>query len=181
MGRLIYSANTSLDGYIADTGGGLDWAIPDAEVHQTINDLVRPASTHLYGRRMYDVMSVWETMDDEEPVMRDFAQLWTSVDKIVYSRTLTESRTARTRIEPEFDPDAVRALLAEGDALIGGAELAGQALAAGLIDDLHCFVWPVVIGGGKSWLPDDVRCDLQLVDTRRFASGVVHLHYRTDG
>ncbi len=179
MGRLIYSVNTSLDGYVADEAGSFDWAAPDHEVHRAITDLLRPVGTHLYGRRVYDVMAFWETTDDDTPEMRDFAQLWKSVDKVVYSRTLTEPRSARTRIEREFNPDQVRALLADTDALIGGSELAGQALAAGLVDDVHCFIWPVMVGGGKRWLPDGVRCDLELVDMRKFPSGVVHVQYRT--
>jgi dihydrofolate reductase len=179
MGRLIYSTNVSLDGYVADQHGSFDWSEPDEEVHVYTADLLRPMGTHLYGRRMYDVMVFWETSDDPEPFMRDFAQLWRAADKIVYSRTLAQTSSERTRIEPDFDVDAVRELVAasSSDVLIGGAELAGQALAAGLVDEIHSFVHPVLVGGGSRWLPDGVRLDLALLDTRRFG-GVVHLHHR---
>ena len=179
MGRLIYSCNVSLDGYSADAEGGFDWSQPDEQVHAFTADLLRPMGTHLYGRRMYDVMVFWETVDDPEPFMVDFARLWRAADKIVYSRTLTEPSSDRTRIERDFDVDAVRALVeaSESDVLIGGAELGGQAIAAGLVDDVHTFVHPVLIGGGTRWLPDGVRVDLELVDEHRFG-GVVHLHHR---
>lgn len=183
MGRLVYSVITSLDGYVADRDGRFDWARPDEQVHAFTNDLLRPIGTHLYGRRLYDVMVAWETMDDPEPVMRDFAQLWRAADKIVYSRTLAEPGSARTRIERDFDPATVRALVAASgrDVLVGGAELGGQAVAAGLVDDIHAIVCPVVVGGGTSWLPDDVRVDLELVAVDRFDCGVVHLHHRVVG
>lgn len=179
MGRLIYSTNISLDGYIADRQGRFDWSEPSAELHAYFNDLFRPVRTHLYGRRLYDTMAVWETLDDDDPVMRDFAAIWRATDKVVYSRTLERPTTTRTRIEPELEPEAVRSLVsaADHDVLIGGAELAGQALAAGLVDDLHTFVFPVVIGQGSRSLPDDVRIDLELVGERRFDNGVVHLHH----
>ena len=181
MGRLIYLSNISLDGYIADRDGNFDWSTPSAASHAVTNDLVRPVGIHLYGRRMYDVMTFWETVDDDDPAMRDFAEIWQATDKVVYSRTLDRPSSARTRIEPEFDPETVRALVAGAstDVLIGGAELAGQALAAGLVDDLHLFVSPVVVGAGTRCLPDDVRLDLELVDEHRFDNGVVHLHHRT--
>ncbi len=179
MGRLIYSCNVSLDGYSADAEGGFDWSQPDEQVHAFTADLLRPMGTHLYGRRMYDVMVFWETVDDPEPFMVDFARLWRAADKIVYSRTLTEPSSDRTRIERDFDVDAVRALVeaSESDVLIGGAELGGQAIRAGLVDDVHTFVHPVLIGGGTHWLPDGVRVDLELVDEHRFGE-VVHLHHR---
>jgi dihydrofolate reductase len=179
---LIYAAITSLDGFVADESGDFGWAAPDAEVHAFVNDLERPIGTHLYGRRMYEVMSAWETMDDDAPEMRDFAQIWRAADKVVYSRTLPAPVTARTRLEREFDPDAVLRMKAEAgaDISIGGPELAGEALRAGLVDELHLFVTPVVVGGGTRWLPDDVRIDLELLDERRFSNGVVHLHHGVD-
>ena len=179
MGRLIYSANVSLDGYMADADGRFDWSQPDEDVHAHVADLVRPMGTHLYGRRMYDVMVFWETVEDADPFMVDFARLWRAADKVVYSRTLTETSSDRTRIETDFDVDAVRTLVesSDTDVLIGGAELAGQAIAAGLVDEIHTYVHPVVIGGGTHWLPDSVRVALELVDEDRFG-GVVHLHHR---
>jgi dihydrofolate reductase len=184
VARLIYSAITSLDGYVADETGDFDWAAPDAEVHAVINDLERTVGTYLYGRRMYDVMAAWETMPtgaDQSAVTRDFADIWRAADKVVYSTTLEAATTARTRVERSFDPPAVRELVAtaERDVTVGGSGLAGQALAAGLVDELHQFVTPVVVGGGTGWLPAGVRVDLELLDQRRFAGGVVHLHYRT--
>ncbi len=180
MGRLIYLTNISLDGYIADRDGSFDFSAPSAEGHAFINDIVRATGTHLYGRRNYDVMTVWETWGDDDPVTSDFAQMWRAADKVVYSRTLAEPSTTRTRIERELDPDAVRSLVdaAEQDVLVGGADLAGQAIRAGLVDDIHLFIAPVVIGGGTPALPDDVRLELELVDTRRFDNGVVHVHHR---
>ena len=179
MGRLIYSCNVSLDGYSADAEGSFDWSAPEEDVHAHVADLIRPMGTHLYGRRMYEVMAFWETVDDPDPFMVDFAQLWRAADKVVYSRTLAEPSTARTRIERDFDAPTVRALVAasDTDVLIGGAELGGQAIAAGLVDEIHTYVHPVVIGGGTHWLPDGVRVDLELVDEDRFG-GVVHLHHR---
>jgi dihydrofolate reductase len=179
MGRLIYSSNVSLDGYATDAEGSFSWSQPDEQVHAYIADLVRPMGTHLYGRRMYEVMSFWETVDDPDPFMVDFARLWQAADKIVYSRTLAETTTARSRIERDFDVEAVRALVAasDTDVLIGGPELAGQALAAGLVDEIHTFAHPILIGGGSRWLPDGVRVDLELVDQHRFGD-VAHLHHR---
>jgi len=184
MARLIYLAITSLDGYIADEEGNFDWAEPDEEVHTFINDLVRPVGTHLYGRRMYDVMVAWETVDtlaDQPPVMLDFAQIWQAADKIVYSRTLEKVSSARTRIERDFDPEAVRQMKASGerDITVGGPNLAAQALNAGLVDECHLFIVPIVVGGGNRSLPDNVRMKLELLDERRFGNGVVHLHYST--
>ncbi len=184
MAKLIYSAIMSLDGYIADEDGNFDWAAPDAEVHAFVNDLERPAGTYLYGRRMYDVMAAWETMPtgaDQLPVERDFAEIWRAADKIVYSKTLQTVSSARTRIERDFEPEAVRQLKAQAgrDLTVGGPGLAAEALAAGLVDELHVFVVPIVVGGGIQALPSHVRLQLELLDERRFGGGVVHLHYRT--
>jgi dihydrofolate reductase len=182
MVKLIYAAIASLDGYVADEDGNFDWAAPDEEVHAFVNDLERRIGTCLYGRRMYEVMAVWETMleVDQPPVIRDFAELWQAADKVVYSRTLAEASTARTRIEHDFDPEAVRELKASAgsDISVGGPDLAAQAIKAGLVDECHLFLTPVVVGGGKRALPSDVRVNLELLDERRFGSGVVHLHYR---
>ncbi len=180
MGRLIYSAITSLDGYIEDDAGNFDWAAPDEEVHAFLNDLERPIATYLYGRRMYETMQFWETVntDDEPAVIRDYAQLWRAADKIVYSGTLAQPSSARTRIEREFDPSAVRRLKeSTGDMTVGGPALAGVAIAAGLVDEVQLFVNPIVVGGGKRALPDDVRVQLELLDELRFRRGVVYLRY----
>jgi dihydrofolate reductase len=184
MAKLIYSAITSLDGYIADEDGNFDWAAPDEEVHRFVNDLERPVGTYLYGRRMYEVMVAWETahtLADQRPVMQDFAQLWQAADKIVYSKTLETPSSARTRIEPDFDPAAVRQLKtqAERDISVGGPDLAAQAIKAGLVDEFHLFLVPIVVGGGNQALPDHVRLKLELLDERRFGNGVVHLRYAT--
>jgi dihydrofolate reductase len=182
MAKLIYATICSLDGFIAEPGVS-DWAMPDEGVHQYVNDLERPIGTYLYGRRMYEMMVFWETASaapDESPVFHDYAEIWKSAEKIVYSRTLREVSSARTRIEPEFDPDAVRRLKqsAAADIAIAGPELAGQAIAAGLVDECRLFMCPVVTGGGKRALPDMPRGQLELLDERRFSSGVVHVHYR---
>ncbi|GAC1371411.1 MAG: dihydrofolate reductase family protein [Actinomycetota bacterium] len=184
MAKLIYSAITSLDGYVADEDANFDWAAPDEEVHAFLNHLERPVGTYLYGRRMYEVMLSWETAHcdaDQAPLIRDYAELWQAADKIVYSRTLQAPSTARTRIEREFDPEAVRQMKAAagGDITVGGPHLAGQAIRAGLVDECHLFLVPIVVGGGKQWLPNNVRLQLELLDERRFGMGVVHLHYRT--
>jgi len=182
MARLIYAAIASLDGYVADEQGNFDVLAPDAEVHAFVNDLERPVGTHLYGRRMYEVMVWWETMETagEPDVIRDFAEIWWAADKIVYSRTLEAVASERTRIEREFEPETVREMKAitERDITVGGPELAGQALAAGLVDECHLFLAPVLMGGGTRALPDGLRLQMELLDERRFASGVVHLHYR---
>jgi dihydrofolate reductase len=184
MAKLIYSAITSLDGYVADVDGNFDWAVPDEEVHTFINDLERPVGAYLYGRRMYETMVGWETdptLADQSPLMRDFAEIWQAADKIVYSKTLEAVSTARTRIERDFDLGAVRQMKAraERDISVGGPELAAQAFRAGLVDECHLFVVPMVVGGGKRSLPNDVRLKLELLDERRFGNGMVHLHYRT--
>ena len=183
MARLTYAAITSLDGYVADKDGNFDWAAPDEELHSFVNDLERRAGTHLYGRRMYEVMAFWETADtlaDEPAVFKDYAKIWQAADKIVYSRTLRSVTTAKTRIERDFDPEAVRRLKAsaERDITIGGPGLAAQAIQAGLVDEYHLFLTPILVGGGNPALPQDVRVQLELVDERRFEGGVVHLHYR---
>ena len=184
MGRLIYSAITSLDGYVADEDGNFDWSAPDEEVHSFVNELERPVGTYLYGRRMYDVMVYWETAPtvsgEPRPVL-EYARIWQAADKIVYSRTLEAPASARTRVEREFDPEAVRRLKteAEHDISVGGPNLAAQAIEAGLVDELHLFVSPVVVGAGTRALPDRARVELELVDQRRFDNGTVHLQYRT--
>jgi dihydrofolate reductase len=185
MARLLYSAITSLDGYVADQAGTFDWSMPDDEVHACINDLIRPVATHLYGRRMYDVLAVWETIDSgptEPEVIRDFATLWRAADKVVYSTTLETPRSARTRIERAFDADEIRRMkeATDHDLTIGGPTIAARAFEARLIDDVHLFINPIVVGGGLRALPP-ARVDLELLGNRRFANGVVHLHYRTTG
>jgi dihydrofolate reductase len=180
VAKLIYSAIASLDGYVADRDGNFDWAAPDAEVHAFVNDLERPIGTYLYGRRMYETMAVWETLDDPAPEMRDFARLWRAADKVVYSRTLDAVSTPRTRLERELDTPAVRALVADAarDVSIGGPTLAGAALAAGLVDQIQLLLTPIAVGGGNPALPHDVRVGLELLDQRRFGNGVVYLNYR---
>ena len=186
MGRLIYSTQVSLDGFIADRSGSFDLTHPDDEVHAYVNDVLRPIGTHLYGRRLYDVMLFWETVPDDSsvpPVARDFGRVWRGADKVVYSRTLDRVASGRTTLEREFDPAAVRRLKADSDAdlLVGGAELAGAALHAGLVDEVGLFVFPVLVGGGRSAWGEDVRARLELSEERRFGSGVVHLRYDVTG
>jgi dihydrofolate reductase len=184
VAKLIYSAITSLDGYVADEDGNFDWAEPDEDVHTFVNDLERPVGTYLYGRRMYGVMVFWETaltLADQPAFMKDYAEIWQAADKIVYSRTLKSVSSARTHIERDFDPEAVRQMKAraERDISVGGPQLAAQAIKAGLVDEYHQLVTPVIVGGGNQFLPDNVRVELQLLDERRLSKGVVHLHYRT--
>jgi dihydrofolate reductase len=184
MAELIYSAITSLDGYVADENGNFDWAAPDEEVHRFVNDLERPIGTYLYGRRIYETMVYWESADtlpDQPPFIQDFAGIWQAADKIVYSKTLETLSSARTRIERDFDPEAVRQLKATAgrDISVGGADLAAQAIKAGLVDEYHLLLTPIIVGGGHQSLPDNVRLELELLDERRFGNGVVHLHYRT--
>lgn len=181
MARLIYSTIASLDGYVADADGNFDWAAPDEEVHAFVNELERPVGTYLYGRRMYETMIFWETVDTgpEPRVMHDFAEIWRAAEKVVYSRTLDKVSSAKTRIEREFDPDSVRGLLASADrdVGIGGAELAAQAFAAGLVDECQVFLAPVVVGAGRRSLPEGVFARLELLDQRRFDSGFAYLRY----
>jgi dihydrofolate reductase len=184
MAKLLYVMNASLDGYIADQDGNLDWGAPGEEYYSFLNDLLRPVGTYLYGRRLYELMAVWETdpaAAAQSPGTREFAQLWQAAGKVVYSRTLQAAATTRTRIERGFDPDAVRQLkaAAERDLTVGGPTLGAQAISAGLVDEVQLFVWPVVVGGGKRFLPDRVRLRLELLDERRVGNGVVYLRYRT--
>jgi dihydrofolate reductase len=184
MAQLIYSAITSLDGYIADKDGNFDWARPDEEVHAFVNDLERRVGTYLYGRRMYEVMRYWETaptVGDQSAVVKDYAKVWQAADKVVYSKTLRMASSARTRIERDFDPQTIHQMktAATRDISVGGPELAGQAIKAGLVDELDLFLVPIVVGGGTASLPDNARVRLELLDEHRFSSGVVHLHYRT--
>ena len=183
MARLIYSAIASLDGYVEDEQGRFDWAEPDEEVHAFVNDLERPVGTYLYGRRMYETMAVGETdpgLAADSEVTADFAGIWQAAEKVVYSRTLESAATRGTRIERDFDPDAVRRMKASAgsELAVGGAELAAQAFRAGLVDECHLLIAPVVVGGGKRALPDQVRLHLQLIDERRFDGGMVYLRYR---
>jgi dihydrofolate reductase len=186
MARLIYFTIQSLDGFIEDADGHFGWAEPDEEVHQLANDLFRPVGTYLYGRRMYETMAVWETdpaLAASSRVTGDFAEIWQAADKVVYSTTLDRPVTARTRIERSFDPDAVRDLKASADRdlVIGGAQLAAQALRAGLVDEVDMVLAPAVVGGGKRAIPDGVRLGLELVDVRRFPGGMAYLSYRVTG
>jgi dihydrofolate reductase len=177
---LVYSAITSLDGYVVDAEGNFEWAAPGEEVHAFINELERPIGTYLYGRRMYETMVYWDDADafvDAAPVAREFSEIWRAADKVVYSRTLESVSSARTRLEREFEPEAVRQMKADGDLGVGGAELAAEALNAGLVDEIQLFLTPVIVGGGRRALPDGLRTSLELLDERRFASGVVYLRY----
>jgi len=183
MAKLIYPAIGSLDGYVEDASGKFEWAAPDEEVHAFVNELERPIGTYLYGRRMYETMVFWETVDpdgDWPAVAREFAAIWQTAEKVVYSRTLETLSSARTRIERDFDPNAIERMKQSSgsDIGIGGAELAGQAIAAGLVDELQLLLVPVLVGGGKRVLPNDVRVRLELLDERRFESGAVFLRYR---
>jgi dihydrofolate reductase len=185
VAKLIYSALASLDGYFEDEAGAFDWAAPDEEVHAFVNDLERPIGTYLYGRRMYETMVFWESVSpdaDEPAVFLDYAEVWRAADKVVYSRSLRAPSSARTRIERDLDPDAIRALKASApaDISVGGGELAGEMLRAGLVDECHLFLNPVLVGGGKRALPSGLRSQLELLNEHRFGNGVVHLHYRVD-
>lgn len=185
MSKLSYSAITSLDGYVADAEGKFDWSAPDEEVHAFVNDLERDVGTYLYGRRLYEVMVAWETMDTagEPAEMADYAQIWRAADKVVYSTTLEGVSSSRTRLEREFDAEAVGRMKesATSDLSIGGPGLAAYAIKAGLVDEIHLFPGPVMVGGGTPALPKGVRAQLELLDHRRFGNGVVHLHYRVGG
>jgi len=179
MAKLVYNSITSLDGFVADTDGNFDWSVPDDEVHAFVNDRERPLGTYLYGRRLYDVMVAWETIDSGPPYLLDYAKLWRAADKIVYSTTLERTASARTRIERTFDPAAVRAMkeTADRDLAIGGPGLAAHALRAGLVDEVGMFASPVIVGGGTRFLPDGVRLDLDLIEERTFRNGVVYSRY----
>jgi dihydrofolate reductase len=184
MAHLIYTANSSLDGYTEDMDGNFDWTTPSEEYFRFISNLIRATGTHLYGRRMYQSMMVWETdpnLAAESPLRRDFAEIWQAADKIVYSRTLEAVSTRKTQLERNFDPDAIRRMKesVEQDIHIGGAELAAQAFRSGLIDECQLFLLPIIVGGGKPCLPANVRLELELLEERRFDSGVVFLRYRT--
>jgi dihydrofolate reductase len=186
VAKLIYSAIASLDGYVADDKGNFAWSAPDEEVHSFVNELERPIGTYLYGRRLYEVMAYWETADamtGVPPFVHEFAEIWQAADKIVYSKTLETVSSARTRIERDFEPEVVRQLKAsaESDITVGGPDLAGQAIRAGLVDELQLFVTPIFVGGGKPSLPKGVRVTLELLDERRFGNGVVYLQYRLLG
>jgi dihydrofolate reductase len=183
MAKLIYSAIASVDGFTADQNGNFDWAAPGQEVHAFINDLERPVGTYLYGRRMYETMAVWEndpTLAGRSEVTVDFAHIWQAADKIVFSKTLQRASTRRTRIERVFDPEAVRQIKmsAASDLTVGGPHLAAQAFKAGLVDECHLFLAPIVVGSGKQALAGEVRLELELLDERRFGSGMVYLRYR---
>jgi dihydrofolate reductase len=183
MAKLIYSAIASLDGYVEDERGSFDWAAPDEEVHAFVNDLERSVGTYLYGRRMYETMVHWETVDtgpDQPTVSRDFAEIWRAADKIVYSRTLQTASSAKTRIERDFQPAAIRQLVeaSRANVTVGGAELAGEAMRAGLVDECQLLLAPIIVGGGKRALPDHVIARLELLDERRFEGGVIHVRYR---
>jgi dihydrofolate reductase len=182
MADLVYTANVSVDGYLEDADGRIDWSEPAEEVFSFITDLERQAGTYLYGRRMYEAMVYWETATPDEPHVRQFAEMWRDADKVVYSRTLEAASSARTRLEHDFDPEGVRRLKAAAARriTIAGADLAGQALAAGLVDEIRLLTVPVVLGGGKPGLPKGARLPLRLLETRQFASGVVYLRYRVD-
>jgi dihydrofolate reductase len=182
MAKLIYIANTSLDGYCEDRDGGIDFGAPDEEYFGFINDLERPVGTYLYGRRMYEAMLYWETapIPDQPSWLVDFTNIWRGADKVVFSRTLASVSSGRTTLERDFNFEAIRRLKASEptDLTVGGADLAAQALEAGLVDECHLFFWPIVLGGGKHVLPKNTRLDLQLLNERRSRSGVAHLHYR---
>ena len=179
MTKLLYTAITSVDGYVADEHVKFDWSEPDAEVHAFVNDLERPIGTYLLGRRMYEVLVAWETIDDETPVIKDFAQIWRSKEKIVYSTTLKDISSARTTLERAFDPSAVRALKASADRdiSIAGPHLAAEAMRAGLVDEIRLFLNPIIVGGGNPALPDDVNVELELLDEHRFSNGVLFVRY----
>ena len=183
MGKLIYAINTSLDGFSEDAAGSFDWSVPDEDVHEFYNDMMRSIGTQLLGRRMYETMAVWETepsLAKESATMANFAAAWQDSDKLVYSTTLTDPVTKRTRIVTAFDPDEARAVkeTSSADLMVGGPELAAQALRAGLVDEIRLVLSPIAVGAGKSALPTDLRLNLELIDERRFGNGAVHLAYR---
>ena len=183
MGTLIYAANISLDGFLEDETGSFDWSVPDEDLHALWNEHERRIGTSLYGRRMYETMRVWESDDwltNEPAVVREYAEIWRDADKVVYSTSLTDVSTARTRIERQFEPGAVRALKENSgaDLSIAGARIAAEAFRHGLVDECVLLLYPVVVGGGKPALPRGIRLDLELIDHRRFDSGAVYVRYR---
>jgi dihydrofolate reductase len=183
MAKLIYTAISSVDGYVADADGNFDWSAPDQEVHRFVNELERPIGTHLYGRRMYEVMRYWDTAptgNGDPSADLEYAKIWQAADKIVYSKSLEQVSSARTSIQREFDPEAIQQLKTSvaRDISVGGSTLAAQALKLGLVDECHLFLSPILVGAGNPALPDNVRLVLELLDERRFSNGVVHLHYR---
>ena len=183
MAKLIYAAISSLDGYVADSEGNFDWSMPSEEVYRFVNNLERRIGTYLYGRRMYEVMRYWETAstgNGEPSAGQEYAKMWQAADKIIYSRSLENVSTARTKLEREFDPAAIQRMKTDAsrDLAVSGPTLAGQAMKLGLVDEVHLFLSPIVVGGGTPALPDNVRVQLELLDERRFGNGVVHLHYR---
>lgn len=183
MGRLIFAAIASIDGYTVDASGSFEWAHPDAEVHAFVNDLERDVGTYVYGRRMYETMRVWQDMgDSDEPVIADYAAVWQNADKVVFSSTLGEPTTPRTRVEARFDPDEVRRLVSEADhdVSIGGPTIAAAAFAAGLVDEVWLILVPVAVGGGTPALPHGQFLNLRLLEERAFAGGTVALHYAVD-
>ena len=182
MAKLIYIANTSLDGYCEDRDGGIDFGPPDEEYFRFINELERPVGTYLYGRRMYEAMTYWETspVRDQPSWVVDFTNIWRAADKIVFSKTLASVASAKTTLEREFNVESIRQMKADmtQDLTVGGADLAEQAFGAGLVDECHLFFWPLALGAGKPALPRYGRLDLQALDEQHLRSGVVHLHYR---
>lgn len=185
MARMVYSMIASLDGYIEDESGGFDWAAPDEDVHDFVNELERSVGTYLLGRRMYEVMAIWQDfpgIEDEPAVIQEYAEIWQGADKVVYSTTLPTVSTPRTRLERAFDPSRVREMVAnlDRDVSIAGPTLAAHALRADIVDDVHLIVVPVIVGGGKPCWPSGARLSLELVDENRFADGTVHLHYRVN-
>jgi dihydrofolate reductase len=183
MARLIYASNMSVDGFTEDKRGAFDWAPPDDDVFAAITDRMASAGTYLYGRRMYETLALWETepaLAERSDLAARYAEVWQAADKVVYSSSLTAPSTANTRLERHFDPSAVHALKAAAsrDVLVGGPNLAAQALVAGLVDEVELFVWPFVLGGRNPALRTDVSAELALIDEHRFNSGVVQLRYR---
>jgi len=184
MSKLIYITNTSLDGYVEDETGAFDWGNPDQVFFEFITELVRPIGTYLYGRRLYETMAYWEApVEGSPPERHDFARVWQKAEKIVFSRTLTGATARNTRLEREFDLEAIRKLKRESahDISIGGAELAGLAIEADLVDECHLFLHPVVVGGGKPAFRPGLRRNLELLETRRFGTGVIYVRYRMRG
>jgi dihydrofolate reductase len=181
MGKLIYAITTSLDGFVADKSGNFDWAEPTEEVHAFVNSTAQSVGTYLLGRKMYEILKVWDSIKDtDSPAMNQFGDMWRSASKIVYSKSLGQTETTDTTIEGEFNPDQIRQLKKESDKDlgIGGPHLAAAAIKAGLVDEIQQIIAPIIIGDGNHWLPKDVTQKLELVETRRFENGFVHLAYK---